>query len=248
MKDERDTEIAQQHRVMLAEQHIFRFDVAMDVMLIVSILEGISDLFEIGKNSDGRNIAAAGMAAAQCAIGGVIHDQKWSAIFHIEIIDADNVGMAQASDDARLPAKLIQVAAFQARAQDLDGGIGVQVDMHTQINVREAPLGYQMEQPVIAQLPDRAFGHKKLPPDKCSRLSAYRWEVRGGRIHFISSNKGHRYGRDVSCPLLSILYTIRTRLLAPAPIQSLCQGMTSLFSEAERPGWKRRQTGSQRRW
>src|SRR5947209_9678793 len=105
MKHERDTEIAQQHRIMLAKQHIFRFDVAVDVMLIVGILEGIDDLFEIGKNSDGRNNAATEMAATQRTIGSEVHDQKWRAILHIEIIDADDVGMAQAGNDARLPAK-----------------------------------------------------------------------------------------------------------------------------------------------
>ena len=38
--------------------------------------------------------------------------------------------MAQASDDARFTAKLIKVAAFQARSQNFDGGVGIQVDMH----------------------------------------------------------------------------------------------------------------------
>lgn len=52
LSDDGDAEVGEEEAVVLTDEHVFGFDVPVNDTLIVSILEGIGDLIDVG--DDGR--------------------------------------------------------------------------------------------------------------------------------------------------------------------------------------------------
>src|SRR5262245_32764809 len=93
-----NAEIAEQNLMLLAHQHVPWLDIAVDELALVGILQGTSDLLDIGDDQGQGNSGARRMFLAERLVGCVIEHQEGSAILKIEIEHSHNMGMRQFSD------------------------------------------------------------------------------------------------------------------------------------------------------
>src|SRR5258706_9190157 len=85
MSDDSNTKVAQQDFVTSPYQHVCWLDVAMNELLIMSILQGISNLFDIGNNSRQGNLSPCRVTIFQCATQRIVHDHKRRIVLHAKI-------------------------------------------------------------------------------------------------------------------------------------------------------------------
>src|SRR6266571_1700992 len=88
-----DTEIAEQNFVIWAEQHVVRFDVAMDQFLIMDVLQGIGNLLDIIYNGRKWEACTFRMLLAQVAFRSIVHNQERSVILYTKIKYRHDMGM-----------------------------------------------------------------------------------------------------------------------------------------------------------
>jgi hypothetical protein len=74
--DEGNAKVAQQHGVILSNKHVFWLDVAMNELFIMGILQCIGDLSDVRDNRGQGQKRSTGMALAQGATCGIVHDQE----------------------------------------------------------------------------------------------------------------------------------------------------------------------------
>lgn len=126
---------------MPPQQQIFRFDVAVDELLVVGVLQCSRGLLEIGGNGCRRAWLACGHSPTQGAVGRVIHDQIGGAVFNGKMADADDIGMFQSGNRARLVLELLQfVALDQLGMQQFDSDLGPQANIDAQVDLSKAPF------------------------------------------------------------------------------------------------------------
>ena len=106
-----NAEVAEEHFVASVQEHVFRFDVAVDEVLIVGVLQGGSQWGGVGENGRERDLCPFGMFVTQGAVGGVIHDQKGDILaIDAKIKQGNDMGMAQA-EGSRLVNKFLELVA-----------------------------------------------------------------------------------------------------------------------------------------
>jgi hypothetical protein len=88
-----NAKITEQDIIVSPDEHIFWLDIAMNVLLIVGILQSLCDLLDIGHNGREGNVLAFGVPFPQRAIRTVVHHQEGDTIGDIKVEDAHNVGM-----------------------------------------------------------------------------------------------------------------------------------------------------------
>jgi hypothetical protein len=86
---------------------------------------------------------------AHGATRGVVHDEKGDIIFYSEIVDADNMGMDEASKRACLRVELLFFLPRELGMQDFDGCLSTQVQVFPQVDFSKATLADQMEQSIV---------------------------------------------------------------------------------------------------
>src|ERR1700730_15771006 len=88
-----NTEIAEQDLVIASQQHILWLNIAMDHFLIMSILQGIGHLFDVGNDMSDWHPRTPWVWIACSAIWRIIHNQKRGALRYIVIENPDYVRM-----------------------------------------------------------------------------------------------------------------------------------------------------------
>lgn len=105
-----NAEIAEQDIIALTNEHIFGFDIAVNELLVVSILQGVSSLLHIGDNSRERNRLALGVSFSQCAMSTIVHHQEWDAVTgDIKVQHAHDVRMYKLGDCLSLLLKALDL-------------------------------------------------------------------------------------------------------------------------------------------
>src|SRR6266567_5161691 len=125
----------------------------MDQLLIVGILQSLSDLFDVGDDHWEGEDAPFGMVLAQCPTRGIAHDQERGAIDDIEIKDAHDMGVFEAGDGVSLLLETLHFAPVgKARVQDFDGSGGTQTQMFAQVDFCEATSPQETDEAIVAEL------------------------------------------------------------------------------------------------
>ena len=106
MGDCGDAKVTQYNLSLCIEQHILWLDVSMYYFLVVCILERISHLPNIEENRLQRELFSSGVAIAQGATRGVIHDQIGEAVLDAKLQDAHNMWMTEPGRGLRLCQKV----------------------------------------------------------------------------------------------------------------------------------------------
>src|SRR5207302_1641307 len=83
--------IAEQDPLMLSQEQILRFEVAMDQPLLMGILQGGSDIGDIANDGWEGQPAAARMALAQTATWSVLHHQIGPFLGQTKVEHANNL-------------------------------------------------------------------------------------------------------------------------------------------------------------
>jgi hypothetical protein len=80
---------------VLSNQHIVRFDVTMQDILIMGILQSRSKLFEVLCHGSERDLAPFGVVCPKRSTRGVIQDEKRCSLLDIKVEQAHDVRMPQ---------------------------------------------------------------------------------------------------------------------------------------------------------
>src|SRR6266700_4530526 len=89
-----DAEVAQQDFVVAAQEHIFRFDVTVNQVLLMSKLQGVGYLAHVGEHDLKRETRPLWMTLAQVAVGSKVDDQKGCGAVHTKVEYLYNMRMA----------------------------------------------------------------------------------------------------------------------------------------------------------
>lgn len=115
----------------------------MDQPLLVGILEGFGHLLDVGQKRGQGKARPSGIASAQGAVGGVLHDQIGQAVLHAKVQHAHDMRMFESGDGARLGEKVGQIIFPQAGMQDFDGGLALEMEMLGEVDLCEAAFAEQ---------------------------------------------------------------------------------------------------------
>src|SRR5438105_9426561 len=110
----------------------------MNQLLLVSVLQCISNLFDIRYNSRQWDRSSFAMKLTQSAIRGVTHNQERDFTFHAKVQNPHDIGMLQAGNDTSFRTKLLYIVSCQLGLQDFDGGVRTKVEMLSQVDLSEA--------------------------------------------------------------------------------------------------------------
>jgi len=78
------------------------------------------------------------MPLTQCAVGGIVHNEKRNIVLYAKLQHAHNVGMFQADNDTSFITKLLYVFGCQLSMQYFDSSLSIEVNMLTQVDISEA--------------------------------------------------------------------------------------------------------------
>ena len=87
-----------------------------------------------------RHLCPTWMMLAQGSIGRVFHDQKRDSTIDTEVQHSHNIGMDEMRDSASLAAKVVDAVIDQVSSQQLDGGLSVEMNMLTEIDIGKPTL------------------------------------------------------------------------------------------------------------
>src|SRR5947209_12483658 len=114
--------------MVTSQQHILGLNIPVNELLFMSVLQGLSDLFDIGDNRWYRHRRTCGMQLAQRSVRGIIHDQERGALFNAEFKYANDVRMYQATEITRLVEEILHNRAGHLGEEDLDGSHRQDID------------------------------------------------------------------------------------------------------------------------
>src|SRR5207253_478794 len=120
------------------QEHALRLDITMDQFLLMEVVQGLGHLLDVGDNGIKWHPCTFRVVLAQCAIGGILHDQKGNTIFYTKIEDTHDMGMKKASQHECLTAKLLTALTCEVRMQHFDGCLRIEVQVFSQVNFSKA--------------------------------------------------------------------------------------------------------------
>ena len=79
---------------MASQQHVLRLDVTMDQLFLVSILQDLGKLYDVGDDGIERELRPFGVQLSQVATRSIVHHQKGSRALHTKVQHLDDMGMS----------------------------------------------------------------------------------------------------------------------------------------------------------
>lgn len=125
----------------------------MHQLVVVGVLQGISDLADVGEDDIGRKLDPFRVSLPQGAIGRIFHHQEGCAVGgHIKVEDGHNMRMDEIGDGLGFPLKALYLIACQFGLQHFNGCPGLETQMLTEVDFGKATLPWQLEEAVVPQL------------------------------------------------------------------------------------------------
>src|SRR5436305_3346718 len=125
MGEDGNAKVAEQDLIISPQQHIFRFDVAMNHLFLVRILQSLSYLLDVGNDDIERKLRPMGVALTKVATGSIVHDQKRGCTFNPEIQNLDDMWMTQARNSACLGKKAFDFLIRQLSMQHFNRSLRI---------------------------------------------------------------------------------------------------------------------------
>src|SRR6266704_801312 len=167
VRERRQPKVTEQYLLSPSKQHILRLHITMDEFLLMGILQSIGHLPDMGDDLGERHHRALGIAAAQGAIGGIVHHQKRHPVLHIIIQDAHNRGMHQLRNRLGFLGEVRRLLVGQVGVQHLDRRLQRESHMLPEIHLGKAALSQRSDQPVVTKLLANSICHRSLHPVAC---------------------------------------------------------------------------------
>src|SRR5260370_1800845 len=120
---------------MAAQQHVLRFDIAVDQICFMGTLERSGNLLDVGDHEGKWKHTSARMRLAQGPFRRVIHHEEWGGAIDLEVQDAHNVRVLELRDGARLLKELLSIMRAQRGVQHLDGSKRLEMEVFPQVDV-----------------------------------------------------------------------------------------------------------------
>ena len=166
-----DAKIGQQDLPMAAQQQILWFDVPVHHLLVVSILQRLGNLLDIGNHQGQWHARPMGIALAQATTRGVLQHQIGLLAFKAELQDAHNVGMLQLGNALRFLAELLHLTRRSERGmQQFERCLCSQMDVLAEIDLSKASLPEQAGEAVVSHLGAQSICHDPFFPCPSGRL------------------------------------------------------------------------------
>ena len=147
---ERDAEIAQKE-LFGALQDVLGLDVTMDNAVIVSVLQGGGDLFDVRDGLLEREGGVSRVTFAQSAARSVIHRDEGRAMIDGEVADMNDIGMGELGERLRFGEKDLFVVFVERFEQDLDSSIIVQIEMFAQVDFCKCTFTEEASEAIVAK-------------------------------------------------------------------------------------------------
>src|SRR6267154_1176019 len=103
------------------------------------------------------------MSLAQCTVGRILHDKKRRIVVYAKVQYAHNMWMRETSNGLCLGEKVVHGLRSEPRMQDFDGGLSLEIDMLTKVDISKATFSYQADQAIVAQLIACTVHHLRTP-------------------------------------------------------------------------------------
>src|SRR5579864_4229724 len=155
MRNSSDAKITQNDLTVLPYEQVFRFEITMDQLTIMGILQGLRHLSNVARHGSKWDFAIFGMTITQRPAGSVIHDEIGSVVstLYSKVDDTDNMRMFQARDGFCKKQKPFLVDSARFRVQEFDGCLQVSsLDMPTQIDLCEASASQKQNKTIVPNL------------------------------------------------------------------------------------------------
>src|SRR5205823_2358835 len=133
-----DAKIAEQDLLILSQEQILRFEVAMDQPLVMGILQGRSSIADIADDGLEGNPAAARMAFVQRPTPSVLHHQIGPFLRKTKVENANNMRVIQVAQLTGFTEKVPHRIRSQMGVEYFDGGQSVEVDLFGQVHLGKA--------------------------------------------------------------------------------------------------------------
>ena len=133
-----DAKIAEQDPLILSQEQILRFEIAMDQPLVMGILQGRSDIRDIADDGLEGNPAAARMAFAQSPTRRVLHHQIGHFLRKTKVENANNMRVIQVAQLTGFNEKVPHCIRGQMGVEHFDGNQRVEVDLFRQVHIGKA--------------------------------------------------------------------------------------------------------------
>src|SRR5258706_10135739 len=91
-----DAKVTEQDFVLCSKEYVLWLDIPMNTPVVMGVLQGSSDLFDVRDNGSEWKVGASGMALQEGAIGRILHHKKRDIILsYPEVEDLHDVGMPE---------------------------------------------------------------------------------------------------------------------------------------------------------
>ena len=165
-----DAEVGDLGAVLLVEEDVLGFDVAVDDAAGAGLFQGAPNLAGNAEGALWLHRALSHRVGERLALDK-LHDEEVLAVLHPEVLQSDGVGRMEEGDDVRLAFKALEVARVaggQLGAEELDSDAGVVAAVDAFHDDAHAAAAELAEQAVVTKrLREAGFGPwQPLPPGR----------------------------------------------------------------------------------
>jgi len=156
-KDQRDQ--SKQNLVVIPNEYVFRLDVTVNHVLVMSILQASCKLFDVSNNSSEGDDCTFWMSLAQRAVRGIIHDEKRDIITpNSKIYQGYNMGVLETNNSGFID-KLLKITHGEMGFKYLDRRLRMVTTMLSKKDFPKTPAAQKLDQTVASKVLSDSINH-----------------------------------------------------------------------------------------
>ena len=165
-EDERDAEVGEHDLPFGVEHDVGRFQVSVDHAARVGVVNGVGERGEEAGGLLGTEAPAFRRALLQFGLErwplDVLHDHVVPVALGVEVVDLQDVGMAQTGDGVRLALEAANeiLVLGHVRVQDFEGDVAVEAGLVRLVDLRHPALAEQRDEVIFSECLTDEVGHE----------------------------------------------------------------------------------------